>query len=102
MTDPIGALITSATGEGARPKISADRDLMLKEKAKEFEAAFIAEMLKNSGLSDAVSTQSGFGGEAFSSFLVQSYADQLAEDGGFGLADKIYEQLRVKEVGDGE
>lgn len=76
------------------------RDAALKEKAREFESVFVAQMLSHSGLAEALSSDSGFGGEAFSSLLVERFADQLVERGGFGLTEKIYEQLREKEAGD--
>ncbi|WDI31548.1 rod-binding protein [Hyphococcus flavus] len=70
------------------------RDEEIRAKAKEFEAVFIAEMLSHAGLDKAVSENSGHGGEAFSRMLVEAYAEQLADKGGFGLADQIYRQLK--------
>lgn len=66
----------------------------LKKAAREFEATFIAEMLRHTGLSNALSQQAGFGGEAFSSLLIDTYAKQISNNGGFGLAEKIYQQLK--------
>lgn len=63
------------------------------QKAKEFEAIFIAQMLKYSSFSDALVRESGFGGDAYSGLLTQRYAEQIVEGGGFGLAEKIYYQL---------
>lgn len=71
-----------------------DKDTALRETAKEFESVFIAEMLSHAGLDKALSSESGFGGEAFSQMLVETYAQELSEKGGFGLADKIYRQLK--------
>jgi len=51
-------------------------------------------MLKHTGLDKALAGDSGIGGEAFSSMLVQTYADELSKNGGFGLADQIYRQLK--------
>ena len=69
-------------------------DAELRRAAKEFEAAFIAEMLTYAGFDKALSSRSGFGGEAFSRMLVESYATSISENGGFGIAEKIYRQLK--------
>jgi Rod binding domain-containing protein len=79
---------------GADADKAATRDAQLRETAREFESVFIAEMLTHSGLDKAIAQDSGIGGEAFSSMLVQTYADELSKKGGFGLADQIYRQLK--------
>ncbi|MBI1366969.1 MAG: chemotaxis protein chel [Alphaproteobacteria bacterium] len=87
---------------GAAPVASApapknEKDAALLKTAREFESVFIAQMLSYGGLSKALSAEGGFGGEAFSSMLVDQYAEKLTERGGFGIAQKIYEQLRSRE-----
>ncbi|PQA87413.1 rod-binding protein [Hyphococcus luteus] len=72
----------------------AEKEKALRKTAQEFEAVFISEMLSHAGFDKAVSQDAGFGGEAFSGMLVESYAEDLAEKGGFGLADQIYRQLK--------
>lgn len=62
--------------------------------AGEFEAAFIAEMLKRSGFDRAIALDSGFGGEAMASFMVDEIASLIAESGGFGIAEVI--ELRLE------
>ena len=69
----------------------------LREKAQEFEAVFISEWLRLSGISEGMASGGGNGAEAFSSFLLEEYAKGLADKGGFGLADKIYRQLKDHE-----
>jgi peptidoglycan hydrolase FlgJ len=71
-----------------------NRTEALRKTAREFEAAFIGEMLAYAGFEKALSGDSGFGGETFSRMLVDSYAQSIADAGGFGLADKIYNQLK--------
>ncbi|HBK90454.1 MAG TPA: flagellar biosynthesis protein FlgJ [Parvularcula sp.] len=61
--------------------------------AREFEAAFAAEMLKHSGVGRAVASDSGFGGEAMASFLVEEIGRLIAERGGFGVAEMIERRL---------
>ena len=80
---------------------STARDDAIREQAKEFEAVFIAQMLKHSGFEKALSAESGFGGENYASLLLERYASEIVDNGGFGLADKIYQQLKAKEAGDG-
>ncbi len=72
----------------------AEKEETLRKTAQEFESVFIAEMLSHAGFDKALSQDSGFGGEAFSRMLVETYAEGLAEKGGFGLADQIYRQLK--------
>ncbi len=75
----------------------ADQGAALREAAESFEMMFIAEMLKAAkvGETDGPFT-GGFGEEAFRSFLVREYADAVAEQGGFGLAEQIYRELQQK------
>lgn len=65
--------------------------------AENFEAQFIAEMLKYSGLNQ---TSSSFGGgpgeEAFASFLTEAYAKKITDAGGLGLSEAIYRAMVVE------
>ena len=73
------------------------RRAAVRKAAQAFEASFLAEMLKNSGVN---ATPSGFGGgageEAFASFLTQEYARLIAERGGVGLAEQVFEMLKQR------
>lgn len=73
------------------------REARLRAVARDFEATFIAQMLNYAGFGKSVSSDAGFGGEAFSSLLVDQYARQIADRGGFGLAESIYRQLKLRE-----
>lgn len=64
--------------------------------AEEFEAAFLAEMLKHAGFDTAIAQDSGFGGEAMASFLVNELAQRLAEKEDFGIAAAIGANASVK------
>ena len=89
---------TSALGaaqNSAEPQSKRNEQLMAT--AREFEAVFIGQMLNYSGLTDAIGGDSGFGGQAFSSMLTEQFANELTENGGFGLAEGIYQQLMQKE-----
>jgi Rod binding domain-containing protein len=69
--------------------------------ARAFEAAYLAEMLKYTGVN---SLPSGFGGgageEAFSSFLTQEYARLMAERGGIGIAEQVFHVLKQNGTGE--
>lgn len=73
---------------------AAEADKKMRETAQEFESVFIAEMLKHTGLDKAITSDSGFGGDAFAGMLVQTYAEELSQKGGFGIAEQIYRQLK--------
>ncbi len=59
----------------------------------EFEALFIAQMLEYSGLSKALTMNGGEGVEAFSRFMIEQLAEDLVEQGGFGLSESITQSL---------
>jgi Rod binding domain-containing protein len=70
----------------------------LRTVARDLEAAFLAEMLKHSGLgagSDAFG--GGVGETQFASFLTQEHARLFAERGGIGLAEGIFRALVARE-----
>ena len=80
----------------ARPPAEAE----VRKAAEAFEAAFLAEMLK---IQRRQRQPEGFGGgageEAFASFLTQEYARLLAERGGIGLAEQVFEILKQRTRG---
>ena len=65
----------------------------LRQSAQDFEASFIAQMLTFSGLDKALTAGGGEEVSAFTSFYIESFAEQIAEKGGFGLADNFYNQM---------
>lgn len=69
------------------------------ETAKEFEASFIAQMLTYSGLAEALTSSGGEDVASFSQFYIESIAKDLTDNGGFGLAEKIYEHIEKKMEG---
>lgn len=89
------ALNAPASGKSVEPSETlSGKEQALRKTAQEFESVFIAEMLSHAGFDKAIAQDSGFGGEAFSRMLVETYAENLAKKGGFGLADQIYRQLK--------
>jgi Rod binding domain-containing protein len=65
--------------------------------AEAFEASFLAEMLRYSGLNampDAFG--GGAGEEAFGSLLTDEYARLIAARGGIGLAERVFEILKQR------
>lgn len=79
----------------APPVRSKPTEQQLRAKATELEASFLAEMLKHTGVGEP---QQSFGGgvgeEQFSSFLTNEYARLMAEAGGIGLAETIFQSLQ--------
>lgn len=65
----------------------------LRQSAQDFEASYIAQMLTFSGLDKALMSGGGEDVAAFASFYIESFAEEIAEKGGFGLADNFYEQM---------
>ncbi|MFQ5567803.1 MAG: rod-binding protein [Paracoccaceae bacterium] len=69
-------------------------NVRLRAEAERFEAAFLAEMLRHSGLGRMPETFNGGPGEAaFAGTLVQEYATRIAATGRLGIAERIYDSL---------
>ncbi len=75
-----------------------DRDVRLRDAARELEATFLSEMLKAAGLG---SRGAGFGGGAgedqFASLLRDEQARQMVRAGGIGLAEHLFRALKESE-----
>ncbi|SHJ57687.1 Rod binding protein [Ruegeria lacuscaerulensis ITI-1157] len=69
----------------------------LKAASVELEATFLAEMLKAAGMDK---TRQSFGGGAgedqFASFLVQQQVRQMAQAGGIGLSEMLFNAMMEK------
>lgn len=69
----------------------------LRAAAAELETAFLAEMLKSSGLGDTPDAFGGGAGEAqFASFLREAQAREMVKAGGIGLAEAIHRALSAR------
>ncbi|MBL1438248.1 MAG: rod-binding protein [Rhodobacteraceae bacterium] len=91
--------ITQATPQAINPAHAA-RAQELRDVAKAFEASFLAEMLKASGLGKSRSEFGGGAGEdAFSSMMVDEQAQLMVERGGIGLSESIFQSLWAREFG---
>ena len=77
--------------------IDNPKDARLWDAAVQLEATFLSEMLKSAGLGE---TPDGFGGgegeEQFASFLRDTQALAMAQTGGIGLAEALFEALKVR------
>lgn len=70
--------------------------------AEEFEAAFIAQMLKHTGISGGSGPFSGgIGEEQFAPMLIDHYAQALVRAGGMGLAENVAQSLLEAVAKDG-
>lgn len=93
---PIDAVSLSPYARPSPPT----RDDQLRDVAQKLEATFLAEMLKSAGFGKSQETFGGGSGEdQFSSFLVQAQAEKMAEGGGIGLAEALFESLKEREDG---
>lgn len=66
--------------------------IALRRAAQEFEAAFLAEMLKSAG----VGRMPGQRDDPFASFMTQAQARAMVERGGLGLAPRIEQALALR------
>ena len=76
---------------------ATDTDTALRKATVALEANFIAEMLKAAGLGKtSESFGGGIGEDQFASFLIREQAQAMAERGGIGLAETIFNALKEK------
>jgi Rod binding domain-containing protein len=93
LTQPLAGLPAAAIMPGRQPRAAMEDD-GLRGVAERFEAAFLAEMLRHSGLGRMPDSFNGGAGEAaFSGTLVQEYANRIAATGSLGIAERIYRTL---------
>lgn len=72
-------------------------DARLRAAAVQLEATFLAEMLKSAGLGEVPDAFGGGAGEEqFASFMRETQALAMAEAGGIGLAQALFEALKVR------
>ena len=68
----------------------------LRDAAQKMEATFLAEMLKSAGVGAPRETFGGGAGEEhFSSFLREAQAEEMVKAGGIGLAEALFEAMKV-------
>lgn len=79
---------------GPRPLSGQARRDVLLEKARALEAAFLAEMLAHAGLGATEGEFSGgIGEEQFASYLRQAQAEAIVDNGGIGLAQRLFDSM---------
>ncbi len=72
-------------------------DTKLREAAQKLEATFLAEMLKSAGVGAPRDTfGGGHGEEQFASFLREAQAKEMVKGGGIGLAEALFEAMKVR------
>jgi len=82
----------------AAPQLTPERREQLREVARDLEASFLSEMLRYAGSAQArTSFGGGAGEEQFSSFLRTEQARAMAEGGGIGLAESLFNALVARE-----
>lgn len=91
--------LTTTTGASllSQGRGSASDETRMRETAEAFEASFLADVLENSGINSMPESFGGGAGEdAFSSLLTREYGRLLAERGGVGLAEQVFELLKQR------
>lgn len=82
------------------PAVPPASDPALAKAARDLEASFLSFMLREAGVGAPPSAFGGGSGEEqFGSFLTDAYAAKIAEAGGIGLAEQLFQAL--KETADG-
>ena len=72
-----------------------NHDQKLRELSTKLEATFLAEMLKTAGFGKSREGMGGgIGEEQFASFMIQNHAQNLAEAGGVGLSEHLFNALK--------
>ncbi len=95
-------LATRLSGHLAQVRILSnagqfDRARQELDAAQKLEATFLSEMLKSAGLgTPRDSFGGGKGEEQFSSFLRDAQAEEMAKSGGIGLAEALFEAMKVR------
>lgn len=91
--------ISTSAPAATRSQLATDK---LQSVAMDLESAFLAEMLKHSGMGAAANPFGGGEPSEFSSFLLQAQAQEIVEAGGIGLAEHIFEALKARESANAE
>jgi peptidoglycan hydrolase FlgJ len=82
--------------------VPPERQAALRKAAQDFEASFLAEMLKAAGFGKPrESFGGGPGEEAFAGLLAREQAARLAAHGGIGLAEHVFRELLAREAARG-
>ena len=94
---PSPALTSSAEliSNASQANRSAAANDPLLEKAREFEAVFLNEMLQNmfTGLDEGGTYGNEEGSDAWKSMLINEYANTMSQSGGIGIAASVHSQL---------
>jgi Rod binding domain-containing protein len=78
-----------------RPPRARVTDAELVQSARALEASFLSIMLREAGVgAPPAAFGGGSGEEQFTSFLTDAYAAKIAESGGIGLAESLFEALK--------
>lgn len=101
-TCDVSSLVRHETGptEG-----QATGNARLRQLAQEFEAVFLAQMLKSAGLGRGAEGfdggfDGGMGEAQMQSFVIDAKARAIAASGGIGLAETVFRYLAAKEGAD--
>lgn len=91
--NPVSSVSAPLLG-GEKSGLAGPDHKELRKVAVDLEAAFLAEMLKSAGFGKSRDSFGGGAGEdQFGSLLVRAQAEKMAQAGGIGLAESLYQAL---------
>jgi Rod binding domain-containing protein len=96
--------VTSPSLTGLAPRLSegpsTDSGSPVDKVSREFEKMFVAGMLRLTELGGSLdgAFSGGFGEEAFRSFMIDAYAEQIAATGQMGIAEMVVQSLNRKDA----
>lgn len=83
--------------KAVQPQVSADSiDRQLRDAAQMYEGQFLNEMVKSMRKTISLANKPSMAEEVYTDQIFQKYSDSWSEQGGIGLADIIYGQLRER------
>lgn len=91
--DAVSAIMAGSTTKLEKP---AQTEETLRETAKDFEAVFVKQMLQYAGLAEALGAGEDSAASSFADFALERIAEDIVDNGGFGLAEDVYLQLKEK------
>lgn len=100
MITPLHGAPPVSKEQTAKPSLPDQSEKHLRDVSVRLEASFLSEMLKSAGLGARGGSFGGGAGEdQFSSFLREAQAQRMAEAGGIGLAEGIFQSLKARTDG---
>ena len=93
--NPMAPSVDMLRGAPSPAAVSGADQARIRQTAQEFEATFLAQMLRP--MFEGLSTEAPFGGghaeETWRGFMIDEMGKQISRSGGIGLADQVVTQM---------